>query len=175
MRIVASTPECLKLRETTGYLPVILGSAAVILTIAIIAEHQDPKQLVTVGLFAVSAVFFRRDSRITLDKAARRCCVWRRDMWRSSYRALSFDEIKDVQVEIMRADTDVRTHSRLSLLTSGGPVPLTAGFSADLDAQIAVRDAMVDVIFVGRPQPAALDPVQLLLNAGRPFAAERRA
>lgn len=175
MRIVENSPSCLRLRESSGYLPLFLGAVAVLLTIVIIVHHLDFKQLINAFLFAVAAVFFRRDSRITLDKRARRCGVWRRDMWRRSYRAIPFDEINDVEVEIQRPDTSVQAHSRLSLLTSSGPVPLTASFRADLDAQVALREAMLDVIFAGRPRPAPLDPVQLLIDAGRPWAAERHA
>jgi hypothetical protein len=34
---------------------------------------------------------------------------------------------------------------------------------------------MLDVIFAGRPRPAPIDPVKLLLDAGRPYNAARRA
>lgn len=175
MRIVEDSPVRLRLRETTGYLPVVLGVAAVLIAIFVVVRREDPRQLINSVLFAASAVFFRRESRITLDKSARRCGIWRQDMWRRSYRTIPFDDIEDVQVEIEAPDMDALTHSRLSLLTSVGSVPLTAGFSATLDWQISLRERMVDAIFLGRPRPAQLDPVQLLLNAGRPFAAARRA
>jgi hypothetical protein len=175
MRIVENTGSCLKFRESTGYLPAFLASAAVIVMVVVVVRHDNPKQFANVLLFATAAVFFRRESRITLDKVARRCGLWRRDMWRSSYRAISFDDIDDVQVEIERPNSSVQTFTRLSLQTKSGAVPLTASFRADLDRHIALRESMLDVIFVGRPRPAALDPVQLLLDAGRPFAAERRA
>jgi hypothetical protein len=175
MRIVENTSSCLKLRESTGYLPAFLASAAVIVAVIVLVRHDNPKQLINSFLFAISAVFFRRESRIKLDKVARRCGLWRRDMWRSSYRAVGFNDIHDVQVEIMRPNTSVQTFTRLSLQTKSGALPLTASFRADLDRHIAVRESMVDVIFVGRPRPPALDPVKLLLDGGRPFAAEGRA
>jgi len=175
MRAIENSPSRLRLRETTGYLPVFLGGVAVLIVIFVVARHENPKQLINAVLFAASAVFLRRESRITFDKSARRCGIWRQDMWRRSYRTILFDDIQDVQVEIQRPDTGALTHSRLSLLTSTGPVPLTAGFSATLDWQISLRETMIDVIFLGRSRPAQLDPVQLLLNAGRPLAAARRA
>jgi hypothetical protein len=175
MHIVENTCSCLKLRESTGYLPAFLASSAVIVAVVVLVRHDNPKQLINAFLLAVAAVFFRRESKITLDKAARRCGLWRRDMWRSSYRSVGFDDIDDVQVEIMRPNTSAQTFTRLSLQTKSGAVPLTASFRADLDRHIALRESMVDVIFLGRPRPAALDPVKLLLDAGRPFAAERRA
>jgi len=175
MHIVENTGSCLKLRESTGYLPAILASAAAIVVVVVVFRHDNPKQLINAFLFAIAAVFFRRESRITLDKLARRCGLWRRDMWRTSYRAIAFDDIDNVQVEICRPNTSVQTFTRLSLQTSTGAVPLTAGYRADLDRHIALRETMVDVIFVGRTRPAALDPVKLLLDAGRPFAAERQA
>src|SRR6185437_16323788 len=118
MRIVENSSSCLKLRESSGYLPAVLVSCAVITAILVLARHDDPKQLINAFLFAVAAIFFRRESRITLDKAVRRCGVWRRDMWRTSYRAMSFDDIDDVQVELQRPNTSALTHSRLSLQTS---------------------------------------------------------
>jgi hypothetical protein len=175
MRIIENSSARLRLRETMGYLPAFLASAAVLIAIVVVVRHDDPKQLINAFLFGAAAVFFRRESRITFDKSARRCGIWRQDMWRRSYRTIPFDDIEDVQVEIETPDTDALTHSRLSLLTAAGPVPLTAGFSATLDWQISLRETMVDVIFLGRPRPAPIDPVQLLLKAGRPFAAARRA
>ena len=175
MRIIEDSPARLRLRETTGYLPVILGVAAIVIAIFVVVRRENPKQLINSVLFGASAVFFRREARITLDKSARRCGIWRQDMWRRSYRTVPFDDIQDVQVEIETPDTDALIHSRLSLLAGAGSVPLTAGFSATLDWQISLREKMVDVIFLGRPRPAQLDRTQLLLNSGRPFAAARRA
>jgi hypothetical protein len=48
-------------------------------------------------------------------------------------RAVSFDDIDDVQVEIERPNSSVQTFTRLSLQTKSGAVPLTASFRADLD------------------------------------------
>jgi hypothetical protein len=175
MYIVENSPSRLRLRESSGYLPVFLGCAAIVIAVVVIAGHKDPKQLINAILFGVAAVFFRRESRITLDKAGRRFELWRRDMWRHSYRAIAFDQINGVQVEMQRPNTSVQNFSRLSLETSVGAVPLTASFRADFDKLIALRETMVDVIFAGRERPAPLDPVQLLADAGRIFAAERRA
>jgi hypothetical protein len=175
MRIIENSSSRLRLRETTGYLPIFLAAGAIVIAVIVISRHDNPKQLINSGLLTMAAVFFRRESRITLDKPARRCGIWRQDMWRRSYRAIAFDEIEDVEVEIQKPNTDVLAYCRLCLVASSGKVPLTAGFSATLDWQIKVRETMIDAIFVGRPRPAALDPVQLLLDAGRPFAAAKRA
>src|SRR5690242_8415049 len=168
MRIIENSSSRLRLRESSGWLPLFLFAAAVVIAVVVITRHDNPKQLINSALFAAAAVFFRRESRITLDKAARRFGIWRQDMWRHSYQAVPFDDIEDVQVEIARPDTGPLAHCRLSLVTSGGAVPLTAGFSATLDWQIKLRETMLDVIFVGRPRPLPLDPVKLLMEAGRP-------
>jgi len=175
MYVVANSPECLRLRESSRLVSTVLAGAAVALGIFAVSRHFDRTLLINTGIAAVAAVFFRRESRVTLDKPARRCGIWRRDMWRTSYRAIAFDDITDVRVEIERPDTGRQTHSRLAVVTRDGAVPLTAGFGPGLDDQIRIREAMVDMIFAGRGRPAVIDPVQLLLDAGQPFAAERRA
>jgi hypothetical protein len=56
-----------------------------------------------------------------------------------------------------------------------GDVPLTAGFRANLDQHIALRETMADIIFSGRERPAPLEARQLLIDAGRPIAAAMRS
>lgn len=175
MRIVENSASHLKLRETSTRLSAFLAVVAAIFTISVVVRHSDPRQLINAGLFAASALFFRRISRTDLDKSARRCRIFRLDMWRRSDRTVPFDDIDDVQVELMQPDTSVQCHTRLSLVTSAGPIPLTAGFIADLDGHIAIREVMVDVIFNGRSRPPPLDPGQLLRDGGRPIAASMRA
>ena len=175
MRVVEDSASRLRLEETSGRLPALLLAIAVCVAVGVVSLHVDPRQLINAALFAISALFFRRISRIELDKSARGCRIWRLDMWRRSDRTMPFDDITDVQVEVMRPDTSVQVHTRLTLVTSAGPVPLTAGYQANLDAHIALREAMVGVIFSGRPRPAALDPGQLLRDGGRPLAAAMRA
>jgi hypothetical protein len=175
MRIVENSPKCLRLEESSERLAAFLLAVAVILAIVIIAQHLNPKQLINAFLFAAAAVFFRRKSQVKLDRSARHCEIVRQDMWRQSHQSVPFDNINNVQVEIMRPDTSVQVHSRLSLETSEGALPLTAGYRADLDRHLELREAMVDVIFSGRSRPMPLDAAQLLRDAGRPIAASMHA
>jgi len=175
MRIIENSPESFRLEESSERLSAFLFTVAVILAVVIIARHLNPKQLINAFLFAGAAVFFRRKAQIKLDRAGRHCEILRQDMWRQSDRSVPFENINDVQVEIMRPDTSVQIHSRLCLETSQGALPLTAGYRADLDRHIELREAMVDVIFSGRPRPAPLDAAKLLRAAGRPIAASMRA
>ena len=175
MRIVENSPTALRLQETSGWLPALLAGAAVAIVVYVAARHADPRQLINAGLFAVATVFFRRVSGVELDKRARTLRLSRVDMWRRSERTVAFGEITDVQVELMRPDTSSQSHSRLTVITPAGAVPLTAGFAPGLDRQIALREAMVEVVFAGRARPAPLDPVQVLRDGGRPLAAAMRA
>jgi hypothetical protein len=175
MRIVENSRSCLRLQETSGFLPALLLAAAAILVIVVIGRHVDPRQLINAALFAIAAAFFRRSSRIVLDKPARHCRIRRLDMWRQSQRDIKFDDITDVRVQIMRPDTSVQVHTRLLLATSSGDVPLSAGYRANLDQHIALRETIVDVIFSGRARPAPLEARQLLIDAGRPMAAVMRS
>jgi hypothetical protein len=95
-------------------------------------------------------------------------------MWRRSQRDINFEDITDVRVEVMRPDTSAQVHTRLSLATTDGDVPLTAGYRANLDQHLGLRETMADAIFRGRARPARLDARQLLIDAGRPLAAEMR-
>jgi hypothetical protein len=174
VRIIENTPSYLRLQETSGRLPAILLGAAVIIAVAVVYSGSDLRQLVNAVLFAGSAVFFRRISRVELAKAGRTARIFRVDMWKRSDRAIPFDDISDVRVEVMRPDTSVQCHTRLTLTTGAGPVPLTAGFRANLDDHIALRETMVDVIFSGRTRPAPLSAVEVLTEGGRPLLAAMR-
>jgi hypothetical protein len=96
-------------------------------------------------------------------------------MWRRSQRVIPFGDISDVRVDVMRPDTSVQVHTRLSLVTSTETIPLTAGFQADLDWHIKLRELMVDVIFSGRTRPAHLDAEEVLIAGGRPITAAMRS
>jgi hypothetical protein len=174
VRIVENSPSYLRLRETSGILPAILFGCAALIVVVVIAERADLRQLISAALFAASAVFFRRIARIELDKSGRVARISRVDMWRPSERLIGFDDISDVQVEVMRPDTSVQPHTRLGLATTQGHVPLTAGYSAALDAHLALRETMVDAIFSGRARPARLDAAQVLIDGGRPISAAWR-
>ena len=175
MQIVENSSARLRLGENWERLSIFFMVIAVVFAIVVVVRHVDPRQLINSVLFALSAIFFRRTSQIDLDKSARRCEIWRRDMLKRSNRILAFDEIVDVRVELMSPDTSVQPHTRLSLTTNEGEVPLTAGFMASLDHHVELREAMVDVIFKGRARPAPLDPVQVLRDGGRPIAAAMRS
>jgi len=175
VQVVENSPSRLRLQETSGILPAILMGGAVLVVIVVIYRGVDPRQLINAVLFSAAAVFFRRIARITLDNERRILRLFRVDMWRRSERTIPFDDISDVQVEVARPETSVQTHTRLTLTTANGPVPLTAGYRANLDAHIALRETLVDVIFNGRSRPAPLSAVQVLLAGGRPLAAAMRA
>jgi hypothetical protein len=147
---------------------------ASLLLVAAVVRQGDKRLLINAALFGVSALFFRRDSRIELDKFARRCRIQRLDMLRRSDRTIAFDDIRDVGVEVMRPDTSVQAHTRLSILTAADRFPLTAGYTADLSTHIAIREVMVDAIFSGTSRPPPLDPAQVLRDGGRPFTAALR-
>jgi hypothetical protein len=175
MTIIENSSSRMRLQESYARLSALLLGLAVVFAIFIIAGHHDPKQLINAALFAVAALFFRRVSRIELDKAAHTCRLWRLDMWRRSQRVIPFGDISDVRVDVMRPDTSVQVHTRLSLVTSTETIPLTAGFQADLDWHIKLRELMVDVIFSDRTRPAHLDAEEVLIAGGRPITAAMRS
>jgi hypothetical protein len=169
MRIVEDSQSHLRLRENFSLLSTLLLGASGLTVAFAILRHADRVLLINAALFAVSGLFFRRVSEVDLDKGTKHCRISRLDVFRRSERMIAFDEITDVRVEIQRADTSAQDHARLNLVTATGAVALTAGFAAGVDAQIALREAMVDVIFLGRPRPAPLDPVRVLAQGGRVF------
>jgi hypothetical protein len=167
MRIVEDSPSHLRLRDSLSLLSYFLLAVCGVILVFAAVGHGKPALLINAGLFAAAGFFFRRVSDVDLDKAAKRCRISRLDMVRRTEQTIAFDAIVDVRLELQRPNTSAQDHARIDLVTASGSISLTAGFAPGVDRQIALREAMVDVIFLGRPRPAPLDPVQVLADGGR--------
>ena len=89
-------------------------------------------------------------------------------MFRITRMQLAFDDILNARVEIEpMPDNPAVPSCRLSLVTKAAVIPLTAGYEPSQERHDAMREAVLDAIFNGRPHPAAPDPIHQLVKEGR--------
>jgi hypothetical protein len=168
MKIVENTPARLVLRDRTLWLSWFMFAIAAVSAVWFAVKQLDPRQFIVSVLWLGFGVAFLRATDVTFDRSRRACTLRRRDMWRVTARELPFADITDVRVETMRGGDDSGGIScRLSLVTAGDTVPLSATYQSSLERFEAMRETLVDALFADRARPAAEDPVEMLVKAGR--------
>ena len=167
MRISEDTPDRLRLADRTLWLSAVPVGAAMILVGGAIYD-SEPRLLITAGLFLVFALLCLRMTDVTFDKVARTCSIRRLDVFRVTRIELAFDDILDARVELEPMPDDPAVPScRLGLVTTSAIIPLTAAYEPSQERYEAMRAAALDVVFNGRPRPAAADPIHQLVKEGR--------
>jgi hypothetical protein len=167
MRIVENSSSCLRLRDRTFLISVVcLGGAAVTLVRA--ALHPDqPGMLVSAAMFIIFAFAFLRATDVTFDKEKRLCDIRRLDVMRRKRMRFAFADIVDARVEIAPVEEPAVLSCRLSLVTTSGVVPLSAGYEPDEQRYDTMREAVLDTVIATGPRPPAADPVRMLVEEGR--------
>jgi len=168
MRIVENNAQRLILRDRALWISWVCFALGSIAFGHFAIARGDPRQLIPGALFVVFGAAFLRATDVVFDKAQRRCAIRRRDVWRVTGAEMPFDDIVDVRVEPMHAADDSGAIScRLTLVTASATLPLTATYQPSLQRFEAMRETVAEVLFAGRAEPAAEDPVLTLLRAGR--------
>jgi len=167
MRISEDTPSRLALRDRTLWLSAIFLAGAALLGFGVVRD-REPGLLVSAGLFVIFALAFLRATDVAFDKVARTCVIRRLDVLRLTRMQLGFDDIIDARVETEPMPDDPAAPScRLGLMTKSAAVPLTTGYEPSRERYEAMREAVLDAIFVDRRRPAAADPIHMLVKEGR--------
>ncbi len=171
MRIAENSPARLVLRDRTWWISVICLAAGAVLVANVLIRGEGEEQYFGAALFALFAlcgVAFLRATEVVLDRGARSCVIRRLDIWRWQETRLNFGQITNVRVETGPGQRATSPETcRLSLLTPGGPVPLTAAYEPGLERYGAMREAIMDMVFKTSPRPAEPDPVAALVAEGR--------
>jgi len=172
MRIVENSSERVVLRDRTLWVSWVCLGAAAAVCLLVALKHGDPRALYAAGFVAVFGLFFLRATDAVFDKARKTCFVRRRDIWRVTEVELAFRDIVDVRVEPMHVQDDEGGFKvRLSLVTAGQAVPLSAAYGPGLERYEAMRETLLDTVMQGRPRPPPEDPVEVLVKAGYGVAA----
>ena len=167
MRIVEDGPTRLVLRDRTSWVTYVCCAAALVLLLVAVSQRSwQPAACGT--LFALFALMFLRSSDVLFDKATRICTLRRRDVLRKTEHSVRFSDISDVLIDVISSDASSSLVScRLSISTRDGKMPFSASYESGLERFEAMRKAIVDLVFAGRPGPPDFDPVRALAMAGR--------
>ncbi len=168
MRIVEDSPTHFRMRGGSLWIAAICIAAALVAVGHVVLAHAPPKELIAAAFSAAFGLAFLRASDVICDRLGKTCQVSRFNLFGLHRRQLAFRDISNVIVETLRdPDGGDAMMCRLSLMTTTGAIPLTASYQSGLGRHEAMREALVNVIFAGRSRPAAPDPLDALIHAGR--------
>jgi hypothetical protein len=171
MRIAEDTPSRLVLRDRTFWISLICFGAAAALLVRF-ALAADKHLLVGAALFFLFGLPFLRATDLAFDKYQRLCSLRRLDVLRVRRQTLAFEDIRDIRVEVdpMAGDSHVIS-CRFALVTTSAVIPLTIAYEPDLERYNGMRETILDTLFTTSHRPAAVDPVQALVDQGQIVAA----
>jgi hypothetical protein len=167
MRIVENSSSRLRLRDRTLWISAVCFGAAVFLAVGAALHPAQPGFLVSTALLIIFALAFLRATDVTFDRTTRVCDIRRLDVLRLKRMRFAFADILNAQVEYASVDDATTLSCRLSLVTTSGKVPPSTAYEPEATRYDAMRDAVLDTILAGRPRPAAVDPVRMLVEEGR--------
>jgi len=169
MRIVEKSDTRLRLADRTLWVSVACVAAAAFLVGRFGIYGGDLRALAPAALLCVFALAFLRSTDVVFDRFTHLCTVRRFDVVRLKRRAFAFGDIRDVAVEIEPMQENLNAlPCRLSLVTGGETIPLTASYEPDLKRFEVMREQILDWLFNQGGKPAAAaDPVAALVKAGR--------
>jgi hypothetical protein len=168
VRIVEDSPTHFRMRGGSLWIAAICFAAALVAVGHVVLAHAPSKELIAAAFSAAFGLAFLRASDVTCDRHARTCQVSRFTLLGLRRWQFAFRDITNVAVETIRdPDGGDATMCRLTLTTTSGAIPLSASYQSGLGRHEAMREALVNVLFAGRSRPAAPDPLDALLRAGR--------
>lgn len=155
MRIVRQSPTELVAKDSTLWLSVVSGAAALALIFFGI-ESAKPSMFLVAGFFLLFATITARGTTFTFDgleRVGRWQSYW---VFRARSGTVRLDDIRDVTVEAMSTDRNAVTY-RLVLQTANGPVPMSNAYSASRDGYAKLRREVLAFLKPGL-DPSAHEP-----------------
>ena len=145
MHVTRKTNTELVLVDSSIWVSVLLLCADVPMVYTSIA-HGKPSGLWVVGFFVLCAILFWRKEVVVFD-AGRQQATWRR---RRAFKAASgmvpFSEITGIGIETSAAGEHGTLTYRLTILTSGEPVPMSDVYAGNSTHYEALRSEIVEFL-----------------------------
>jgi hypothetical protein len=171
MQVTRKTNQELAVVDSSIWVSMVLLCAAVLVTYASIA-HGKLNGLWVAGFFALCAFLFWRKEVVVFDSGRQQATWWRRRAFKVASGAVPFSDITGVGMEASAAGNNVLTY-RLTLLTSGQPVPLSDVYRGDKERCDSVKAEILDFLHldggdtVSNSGVAHENSIQSLLRQGR--------
>jgi hypothetical protein len=171
MHVTRKTNTELALVDSTIWVSVLLVSVSVPL-LYITIERGGRAEFLAVGFLMLCAFLFWRKEVVVFDAARQRAAWWRRRAFKAVSGVVPFSEITGIGMESSAAGNNVLTY-RLTILTSGQPVPMSDVYRGDRQGCDSVRAQILEFLHLGGGEAesgsgvAHENSIQSLLRQGR--------
>ena len=166
MRVTRRSETELLVQDSTLWMAVVCGAAAVLLLLAV-ALKGNRSGWVGAAVFLVCGVVWIRKTTFLFD-SARRIVTWRRlAMLKTTTGTLSFDDITGVGEESSVSGTNGVQTYRLTLLLRGSSMPMSDSYSGGKHWQDKIRAQIQEFLGPATARSTLDDSVRSLLRQGR--------
>ncbi len=170
MHVSRKTTTELALVDSSIWVSVLLLCAAVPVVYMSIAHGRQSGLWVT-GFFVLCAFLFWRKEVVVFDAAKQQATWWRRRAFKAANGTIPFSEIKGIGMEASAAGEHGTLTYRLTILTSGKPVPMSDVYAANRPHYEALKAEICDFLHVENVEmpDAGVDEnsIESLLKQGR--------
>jgi hypothetical protein len=134
-------------------------------------ERGGRGELLAVGFLVLCVVLFWRKEVVVFDAARQQATWWRRRAFKAANGMVPFSEITGVGMESSTAGNNVLTY-RLTILTSGQPVPMSDVYRGDKQGCDSVRAEILEFLHLDDEAQSSSgianeNSIQSLLRQGR--------
>lgn len=141
MRVTRETPTELVVSDSSLWMSIICGAAALLLAYFGLMKAK-PSMFLVAGLFAVFAAITVRGTTFAFD-GIQRLVHWKSYwLFRAKSGTVRLEEISDVTVEAMSTDKNA-TMFRLVLQTANGPLPMANMYTSSRDGYAHLRQQIL--------------------------------
>jgi len=171
MHVTRKTNTELALVDSSIWVSVFLLCAAVPVAYASIA-HGKPSGLWVAGFFLLCAFLFWRKEVVVFDAGRQQASWWRRRAFKAASGMVPFSEITGVGMESSAAGQQGTLTYRLTILTSGQPVPMSDVYAGNRPHYEALKTEISEFLHIDNVEMPASgvkdeNSIQSLLRQGR--------
>jgi hypothetical protein len=171
MHVSCKTNTELVVVDSSIWVSVFLGCASVPLLYLSI-ERGGRAEFLAVGFLMLCAFLFWRKEVVVFDAARQQARWWRRRAFKATSGAVPFSEITGIGMESSYAKNNELVY-RLTILTSGQPVPMSDVYRGDKQACDSIRAEILQFLHIDNGEASSSsgaaheNSIQSLLRQGR--------
>lgn len=178
MHVTRKTNQELVISDSLIWLSVLLLGASVFLAYRVVRQAERGPFLVLCILLLFALICWRREV-VTFDAARQEARWHRRRAFKVAEGTVPFAEIKGITIDSQSSDTRGNLTYRLTILTTGSPVPMSDVYAGNWSRYDRLRKQILDFLHIdvseqSAPGLADETAIRSLLAQGRKIDAIER-